>query len=143
MGNFPPKGVIIAPKHGLMNQVQALNLVKTEYGQQMNRMKFFRVTGRIISHDGQDFVWGTLDLEIDEFEGAKKITNLTTYPLAHHPGLEALSQELIARGRTYLALIQTPACREYKAASAVKESTLPNGKSKLHKLNVGTIYIPC
>jgi hypothetical protein len=79
-------------------------------------------------------------MEIDAFDGSRKITALTTYPLVHHPDEKAVRKELIARGNKYLSLIGTPACREYTLTSAVMEVSLPSGESKIQKFNVCALH---
>ena len=135
---FPPKEIIFAPKHGLMNQKQVLKLNTTSYGVRVNNTGYFQIEARLISHDGEDFGWGTIYFVIDEFHGARKITNLSIYPLSRSVERDIIRQDLISRGRFYLSLIDSPACLEYTHPHAVKEVQMvtSNDTSKLFKFNV-------
>jgi hypothetical protein len=133
---FPPKEVVIAPKYGTMNQEQAYNLTDSNYSRRPNDSEYFYVNGQIITFDGQDFGHGSLAVEIDKFEGSRKITALVVYPIRHHPNELTLRQNLIARGKKYLSLLEKPACRDYPVTYAVKEITLADGSNRSEKFNV-------
>jgi hypothetical protein len=133
---FPPKEVVLAPKYGLMNQDQAYNLSNSSYGRRPNDTEYFYANGHIITFDGEDFGMGTISIEIDKFEGARKITSLDVYPIVHHPEEATVREKLISRGRKYLSLLKKPACRDYPVTYAIKEHTLANGQNKPEKLNV-------
>ena len=138
---FPPKEIVLAPKHGLMNQKQALKLNNTGYGVRVNNTRYFMVTARLLAHDGEDFGWGSLYFEIDEFEGARKITNLQIYPLSYNAECDTIRRDLISRGRLYLSLIDSPVCLEYTYSHAVKEVQMVTSSdtSKLYKFNVSIL----
>ncbi|KAG8530800.1 uncharacterized protein KY384_004157 [Bacidia gigantensis] len=134
---FRPKEFVLAPKHGLMNQTQALRLINTEHGIHPNNTRYFHVAARLITHDGEDFGWGSLELEINGFTGARKITNLPVYPLSCDPEHDKVRKDLVSRGRLYLSLVDSPTCMEYTYSHAVKEVQMltPSDTSKLYKFN--------
>lgn len=134
---FPPKTHIFAPNHGLTNQPQALELQSECYEERRNGSRYYQVYGNIITHDGEDFGYGSLELQIDEFEGARNLTSLTAFPLKYHPDQESVRKDLITRGRKYLSLIREGnICQEYTYNFGVKGTDLPNGKTKTTKVNV-------
>ncbi|KAM3069554.1 hypothetical protein ACMFMG_005657 [Clarireedia jacksonii] len=134
---FPPRTLIIAPLHGLTNQPQAMVLKSESYERRENGAKFYSVTGDIITHDGEDFGYGALSMEIDEFEGARSLTALQVFPLRYHQNQEAVRKDLIARGRKYLSLIRKGnVCQEYTYLFGVKSTELPNGKANITKTNL-------
>ena len=139
---FPPKETIFASRHGVLQQDQALYLSQTAYSARENQSKYFNVTGDVISHDGEDFGWATLDIEIDEYEGAKKIDKLPVYPFAYHTDSEKIKSTLLARGHKYISLVQKPICQEYNATTALKLETMPNGSSRFNKIAVSIFKLP-
>jgi hypothetical protein len=134
---FPPKTLVIATNHELTHQPQALNLTSGSYGKQENGARYYQVSGNIITHDGEDFGYGSLDIIIDQFEGAKSLTALSVFPFKYHQDHESLRKDLIARGRKYLSLIREGhVCQEYTYTFGLKGTEMPNGKTKTTKANV-------
>ena len=133
---FPPNEVIFAPHHGHLYQDQALCLSTTSYEKRQNGSRFFNVCGKIISHDGRRFGWGILAIEIDEYEGARKITSLPVHPLHFQPDMESMKRQLIARGRRYIQIIQSPVCQEYTASLALKSEYLMDGNERSYTFAV-------
>ena len=136
----PPNAIVLAPKHGPLHQIQSLKLDESSYQERPNRTLYFHVRGAIITHDGTDFGWGHLDLEIDKFDGAKQITSLAAFPLQYSKECEAVRERLVARGRQYLSILDKPTCLEYAensptATSAIKDIELSNGKRIIEKFN--------
>ncbi|TGO49972.1 hypothetical protein BCON_0195g00300 [Botryotinia convoluta] len=64
-----------------LRQSQALSVVSGTYLRRQNSTNYFKLNGRMISHDGEHFNYGFVDIEIDEFDGARKITSLKAYPI--------------------------------------------------------------
>jgi hypothetical protein len=50
--------------------------------------------------------WVDTTIEIDEFEGTKKIHNLKCFPLNHHPDSDNVRARLLQRGNRFLELLQ-------------------------------------
>jgi len=135
--------LIIAPKHNLTNQMQAMNLVSSSYQKRQNGQNYYSISGRIVTHDGEDFGYGFLDVEINGFDGARKIDTISAFPLKYHPTPETVRKDLIERGQKYLRLInKTPICQEYTSTSAVSEIVQPNGRLKSLRSNfVGRVMV--
>ena len=137
----PPKATFIARRYGLMHQMQAFYVTRFSYAQRENETRYFGLNGKIITHDGSDFGWGNISIEIDQFEGARPLTSLDAFPLEHIAEFEAVRDKLVARGRTYVSIVDQPNCLEYAAERAtnalgIKETVLPDGTMKAEKFNV-------
>ncbi|KAJ6576113.1 P-loop containing nucleoside triphosphate hydrolase protein [Mycena vulgaris] len=52
----------------------------------------------------QQFGLATHSITIENFDGTRKITDLTTYPIKHHPAADRIKQKIIARGRKWSSL---------------------------------------
>ena len=118
---FPPNEILLAPKYDLLHQMQALIHQKSEYAQRENRTRYFGVQGHIVTHDGEWLGYAGLSFEIDEFLGSRKITDLSVFPLKYDPKSGTVRQELIARGKKYLSIVDSPRCLEYTHIHAIKE----------------------
>lgn len=55
-------------------------------------------------YDGKQFGYGHMMEEIIEFRGAKKITSLNCYPLKYHKNESQLREDLVERGKKFVAL---------------------------------------
>ncbi|EPE10912.1 aaa family atpase [Ophiostoma piceae UAMH 11346] len=65
---------------------------------------FYYIEGKYFEYDGKRFGYGSVADEIGEFRGARKITSLSLYPLKYHKNEEKLREELIDRGKKFVAL---------------------------------------
>lgn len=137
----PPKATFVAPRYGLMHQMQAFYVTSSSYEQRPNGTKYFGLNGKIITHDGSDFGWGNISIEIDQFEGARPLPSLDALPLEYMAEFEAVRDKMVARGRAYVSIVDQPKCLEYAAEHAtnalgIRETALPDGKMKAEKFNV-------
>ncbi|KAF5879131.1 putative aaa family atpase protein [Botrytis fragariae] len=94
-----PKDFVVSMQFRLTGQSQALSVVSGTYLRRQNSTNYFKLNGRMISHDGEDFGYGFVDTEIDEFDGARKITSLTAYPIQYDPNPDILRFLSRLRGR--------------------------------------------
>lgn len=65
---------------------------------------WYNVEGRYLEYDGKTFGMGTMEVEVEQFKGPRKISSLACYPLKYHKDSEALKQQLIDRGKKFVAL---------------------------------------
>ena len=47
---------------------------------------------------------GSMEIEVEEFKGPRKITNLACYPLKYHKDTETIKKQLIERGKKFASL---------------------------------------
>ena len=124
-----------------MHQMQAFFVTASGYAERENGTKYFWIAGRLITHDGTYFGWGTIEIEIDQFEGSRPLTTLDAFPLEYLAEFDAERNRMVARGRRYISIVDQPNCFEYAGtratnAAGIKEITLPDGKKKPEKFNV-------
>ena len=60
--------------------------------------EFFTLEYRYIDCDGSNFGYVSSSIDIDKFEGVKKIVDLDAFPAHLHPNVESLVDRLHARG---------------------------------------------
>lgn len=134
-----PKDHVVSMQFRLTGQSQALSVVSGTYLRRQNSTNYFKLNGRMISHDGEDFGYGFVDIEIDEFDGARKITSLKAYPIQYDPNPDILRKNLIQRGRKYLSLIRAlprAFCQEYTMDFGLEDHETSNGKIQAQKANL-------
>jgi hypothetical protein len=107
---FPPKSIIYT-ENNLLREPQAMQFGTGSY-KETQQGRYFEIEAKMIHHDGEDFGWSEPTVSVPAFEGAKKVNSLSVYPLDHHKEYEKIRELLLARGRTYLSLLE-PICKEY------------------------------
>ncbi|KAI9807435.1 MAG: hypothetical protein M1833_000180 [Piccolia ochrophora] len=101
---FKPNTIAYTTTYGNADEPRAF---KVEYAtKESSFMKgtWYCVEGRYLEYDGKTFGMGTMAVDIPSFKGARKISNLATFPLSFHRDQETLRQTLIERGRKFVAL---------------------------------------
>ncbi|CAG8959829.1 hypothetical protein HYFRA_00001737 [Hymenoscyphus fraxineus] len=130
---FPPNEIAISMEYSHLKQKQAFKVVTGIYSRREDGSRYYELSGKIVTHDGEDLGKGTINLQINEFEGAQKITTLKFFPLRNHPDRENIERELNNRGRAYLKLLKKSVCKEYGTGTAVTERELVDGKARIDK----------
>lgn len=59
---------------------------------------------QIVDWDGENFGLGNAQFSVWEWEGTRKITKLSAYPLEYHTSLNRVREELMARGKLFQEL---------------------------------------
>ncbi|KAF7907081.1 uncharacterized protein EAF01_004668 [Botrytis porri] len=134
-----PKDYVVSMQFRLTVQSQALSVVSGTYLRRENHTNYFNLNGRMISHDGEDFGYGFVDIEIDAFDGARKITWLKAYPIHYDPDPDLLHKNLIQRARKYMSLIRAlpqAVCQEYTVDFGLEDHKTSNGKVQAQKANL-------
>lgn len=65
---------------------------------------WYNIEGRYLEYDGKTFGMGTMEVEVEQFKGPRKISSLACYPLKYHKDADTLKQQLIERGKKFVAL---------------------------------------
>lgn len=118
---FPPN-TDVWTKTNLLQEQQVFKLQKGTYARRQSGARYFSMDLRFIAHDGTKFGWTEQNFAIDQFEGARKVVNLSCVPLDHMPDKEAVCSHLKQRGTRFLELLAAPSgtYQEY-AGRAVAE----------------------
>jgi hypothetical protein len=115
---FPPNTTVYT-KGNLLREHQICKLQKGEYGSLPSGAKYYALSLRYISHDGEKLGWAEKTVQIGPFDGAKKVYNLTVVPLERLPAKGAVCAELKKRGKRYMELLDAPrgTYQEYTGAA--------------------------
>lgn len=101
---FKPNTIVYTTTYGSVDEPRAFKVDYALKESNFQKGTWYRVQGRYLEYDGKAFGMGTMHVEIPSFKGTHKITNLPTYPLDHHNDPIALRQQLIERGKKFIAL---------------------------------------
>ncbi|KAL8898749.1 MAG: hypothetical protein Q9207_006549, partial [Kuettlingeria erythrocarpa] len=61
----------------------------------------YRLECDMVHGDGHMFGWSSARIDLPQFNGMTKITDLASFPLKYHPKADELRNQLIKRGRAY------------------------------------------
>lgn len=117
---FTPNMVLYTDKNWL-KEGQAIKFKSGAYRELQNGERFYALEAVLISHDGEDFGWGSTLIKLPIFEGKMKITSLEVFPFAQHPEEHTIRQSLVNRGRKFVDLLRKPACRWYGATAVYSQ----------------------
>ncbi|KAI9841976.1 MAG: hypothetical protein M1837_007542 [Sclerophora amabilis] len=101
---FKPNTIAYTPTYGNADEPRAFKVEYATKESSFMRGTWYSIEGRYLEYDGKSFGMGTLDVDVESFKGARKITGLATYPLKYHKDEEKLKQQLIERGKKFVAL---------------------------------------
>ena len=134
---FPPDELVIALAQGRLRQPQAMPTTNSGYSKRRNGEQYFYANGKVVTHDGEDFGRGTIEMVIEHFEGTRKVTSLAFFPLKYCAQGPTIRTRLIARGKKYIACLKTPVCQEY-SSYAIADSEIQNERpaDNIEKINV-------
>jgi hypothetical protein len=109
---FKPKGLVFTETNAL-HEPQVLTLYAlSKRTDSDSKKETLEVIAKEVNHDGETLGWGTETFRIPEFQGSRKISSLTIFPLEHHSDSERLRKSILERGNKYIDLLE-PTCRMY------------------------------
>lgn len=131
---FPPN-VLVYHYHELTEQKQVLRFTKMRIRHRLDHTPYWNFECTITADDGNSFgaSMEPLALEIDEFDGSRKILDLLLFPLKYHPEADAIRAMALERGKRYSA-ISRPYPME-TSGPAMEEKPDPNGKPAQYKFS--------
>ncbi|KAF3916627.1 Spastin [Dactylellina cionopaga] len=98
--------------------------------------KFARLSATYIDYDGTKFGEGSMNFDIKEFDGSKKIVELQVFPLDRHPEQKAVRERLIERG-TKLVALQGYHCKKYNGLTVGCKQVRINTRLMIDALSSG------
>ncbi|KAI9793272.1 MAG: hypothetical protein M1816_000693 [Peltula sp. TS41687] len=101
---FKPNTIAYTTTYGNVDEPRAFKVEYASKESSFQRGEWYSIEGRYLEYDGKSFGMGTMEVDVDSFKGARKITSLATYPLIYHKDQIALRQQLIERGRKFVSL---------------------------------------
>ncbi|KAI1077949.1 hypothetical protein F5B20DRAFT_248399 [Whalleya microplaca] len=101
---WKPNTLAYTTTYGSVDEARVFKVEVAEKHYSIVRGEFYYVEGKYFEYDGKQFGFGSMAEEIPEFRGARKITNLSTYPLKYHKNEAQLRKDLIERGKKFVSL---------------------------------------
>ncbi|OAA67111.1 aaa family ATPase [Niveomyces insectorum RCEF 264] len=101
---WKPNTLAFSTAYGSPDQPRVFKAEMSEKHFSIMKGDFYYIEGKYFEYDGKRFGFGSVADEIGGFRGARKITSLPVYPLKYHKNEAQLRQELIDRGKKFVAL---------------------------------------
>ncbi|KAM5432030.1 hypothetical protein MferCBS31731_007700 [Microsporum ferrugineum] len=101
---FKPNTIAYTQTYGTPDEPRAFKIEYASKESSFMRGQWYSIEGRYLEYDGKSFGMGTMSAEVDHFKGPRKISSLACYPLKYHRDPEALREQLIERGKKFVAL---------------------------------------
>lgn len=102
---FKPNTIAFTPTYTNKDDPRCFKVDFTyEYESWMTGQKSWVIDGRYLEYDGKAFGLGDHQVTVSSFKGHRKITSLSAYPLKYHKDPESIKEQLIARGKKFVAL---------------------------------------
>ena len=101
---FKPNSIAYTTTYGDNDQPRAF---KVDYAtKECHFMKgtWYDIEGKYLENDGKSFGMGTMSVQIQSFQGSRRIIGLDCYPLKYHKDPEGLRAKLIDRGKKFVSL---------------------------------------
>ena len=104
---FSPN-VLLYRHHPLVEEHQVLKLRTITECSNLDKSKYWMLNSHIVADDGLKFglAYEPFSMIIDEFDGARKITDLHVYPLKYHVNHAQISADALTRGRRFATLAE-------------------------------------
>ncbi|KAF4454678.1 hypothetical protein F53441_2756 [Fusarium austroafricanum] len=101
---WKPGILIYTTTYGSTSEPRAFKVESAHLLQSLVRGSYYHIEGKYMEFDGKRFGYGNISIEIDSFQGAKKIRSLPCYPMKYHHNEKNLRLDLIERGKKFVSL---------------------------------------
>lgn len=133
---FSPN-VLVYRYHPLIEEHQVLKLRTITECTNADKSKYWMLNCHIVADDGLKFglAYEPFSMTIEEFDGARKITDLHVYPLKYHGDHARITADALARGRRF-ATFKEPRVME---VSGPAMSETRDGNYRAHPFQFHTL----
>ena len=101
---FKPNTIVYTSTYGNQDEPRAFKVEYATKEYSFMRGEWYCIEGRYLEYDGKSFGMGGMEVNVESFKGARKITSLACYPLKYHRETDTIRTDLIERGRKFVAL---------------------------------------
>ena len=101
---FKSNEIAYTPTYSNPDEPRAFKIEYANKESSFMKGQWYSIEGRYLEYDGKNFGMGTMSVEVEQFKGPRKISSLACYPLKYHKDAETLKQQLVERGKKFVAL---------------------------------------
>jgi len=101
---FKPNTILYSSTYGDDEEPRAFKAIYSKENASMMKGRWYSIESKYLEYDGKNFGMATVHAEVPAFTGARKISSLPCYPIYYHKDAEKARQELVERGKKFVAL---------------------------------------
>ena len=101
---FKPNEIAVTSCYGSWDEPRCFKVEYANKCASMTRGEWYCIEGRYLEYDGKSYGFGDFEVDIDKFQGPRKITSLATYPLKYHANPEKVKKQILERGERFINL---------------------------------------
>ena len=101
---FKSNDIAYCPTYSNPDEPRAFKIEYANKESSFMKGQWYSIEGRYLEYDGKSFGMGTMSVEVEQFKGPRKISSLACYPLRYHKDCDKMKQQLIERGKKFVAL---------------------------------------
>ena len=101
---FHPNEISVTSCYGSWDEPRCFKVEYANKCASMTRGEWYCIEGKYLEYDGKSYGFGDFEVDVDKFQGPRKITSLATYPLKYHPNQDKVKKQIIERGERFLKL---------------------------------------
>ena len=104
---FKPNSIAFTSTYGSWEDPRCFKVDFANKESSLIKGEWYCIEGRYLEYDGKTFGLGDFEVNIEQFQGPRKITSLMAYPLKYHKDPNAVTKQLVARGKRFVELAGT------------------------------------
>ncbi|KAL9124055.1 MAG: hypothetical protein Q9217_006581 [Psora testacea] len=101
---FKSNEIVYTNTYATEEQPRAVRIEYVTKKKSVIQGEYYHIEGRFLDSDGKGFGMAEIYVDVMNFKGPRKISRLACYPLKYHGNHEKLRNELIERGKKFVAL---------------------------------------
>ncbi|QDS71139.1 hypothetical protein FKW77_009891 [Venturia effusa] len=101
---FKPNTIAYTSTYGDHDNPRCFKVDRAIKEKSFMKGEWYAIEGRYLEYDGKNFGLGEFEVSIEEFQGSRKITSLSTFPLKYHKDEEGITKQLVERGKHFIQL---------------------------------------
>jgi len=101
---FKPNSIAVTSTYGAWDEPRCFKVDYANKESSFVKGEWYCIEGRYLEYDGKNFGLGDFEIDIDHFQGPRRITSLSTYPLQYHKEKDTVKKTLIERGKRFIEL---------------------------------------
>lgn len=101
---YCPNDIAVTSCYGAWEEPRCFKIDYAIKNCTMMRGEWYCVEGTYMEYDGKNFGLGNFEANVEGFKGPRKITSLSCYPLKYHKDPESVKNQIIERGKQFVAM---------------------------------------
>lgn len=101
---FKPNSIALTSTYGSWDEPRCFKVDYANKETSFVKGEWYCIEGRYLEFDGKNFGLGDFEIDIDHFQGPRRISSLAVYPLQYHKDKDGIKKTLVDRGKRFVEL---------------------------------------